>query len=232
MSVGNDYLGLIAELWNMEQLDMWNPKEHSSLAYLLDRSFSQTEYPAQYAHWLSLAKSRDLNEFAWSVSQAIVLVSKQDSRISEGELADLDRLLALQRTRYMAKRLSGFGFVKDKYVPDWFFELFGAYMPLEELKRENAVIGYLKSACGMSEHRAEDAYRKLSMHDDILNEFYFYVKNRRFPSFDPVTAEGFSAQQLVDSTYLAPLGAYNYLIYLREAPEEALADLKNGLPRK
>ena len=32
--------------------------------------------------------------------------------------------------------------------------------------------------------------------------------------------------------YLSPLGAYNYLVYLIEDPERALADLKAGLPTK
>ena len=38
--------------------------------------------------------------------------------------------------------------------------------------------------------------------------------------------------KLVEDFSLSPLGAYNYLIYLRENPQNALADLKAGLPRK
>lgn len=232
MSLGNDYLKLITELWNIEQFDMWNPKEHSSLAYLLDRSVGRSEYQKNYTRWIALAQSRDFNEFAWSISQAIVGACKEDDRISEKEIADMEKLLAWQQTDYEAMRLSGFGLVKERYVPEWFFEMFGTYMKLEQAKRENSIVEYLMNECSMSEKRARDAYNKLYGQYDILNEFYFYVRNGRFTTFSPITVEGISAQQLNESTYLSPVGAYNYLIYLRESPKEALEDLKRGLPRK
>ena len=47
-----------------------------------------------------------------------------------------------------------------------------------------------------------------------------------------ISIEGYTAERLVTSTYLRPVGAYSYLIYLREKPKEALEDLKRGLPRK
>jgi len=44
--------------------------------------------------------------------------------------------------------------------------------------------------------------------------------------------QGYSAKQIYDSTYLEVIGAYNYLIYLRRKPKEALENLEKGLPRK
>ena len=44
--------------------------------------------------------------------------------------------------------------------------------------------------------------------------------------------KGCSAQDIYEKTYLTEIGAYNYLIYLKEDPEQALKDLKNGLPIK
>jgi hypothetical protein len=49
---------------------------------------------------------------------------------------------------------------------------------------------------------------------------------------NPIKVEGFTACQLATNYPLSPLGAYNYLIYLREMPVQALADLEAGLPRK
>ena len=43
---------------------------------------------------------------------------------------------------------------------------------------------------------------------------------------------GYYASKLVEDFPLSPLGAYNYLIYLREDPQNAIADLKAGLPIK
>lgn len=49
---------------------------------------------------------------------------------------------------------------------------------------------------------------------------------------NPIKVEGFTAQHLATNYPLSALGAYNYLIYLREMPEKALADLKAGLPTR
>lgn len=49
---------------------------------------------------------------------------------------------------------------------------------------------------------------------------------------DCYRVEGFSAQDIYRKTYLTEIGAYNYLIYLRKYPKQALKDLKDGLPRK
>lgn len=43
---------------------------------------------------------------------------------------------------------------------------------------------------------------------------------------------GYTAEFLSKEYNLSPLGAYNYLVYLIEDPERALADLKAGLPTK
>lgn len=128
--------------------------------------------------------------------------------------------------------MSNFGILDEDDAPDWFLEIFASYITLEELKRENSIKEYLIKECGMSRKAAQDAFDKLYKHYDLLNEFYFYVKNGRFESYYPSTAEGYSAQQLYETTYLTPIGAYNYLIYLRESPEEALENLEKGLPRK
>ena len=52
------------------------------------------------------------------------------------------------------------------------------------------------------------------------------------PKENIIKCEGYSAEELCNTTILKPLGAYNYLIYLRDNPEEALANLKAGLPIK
>lgn len=179
-----------------------------------------------------MAKEKDFNEFAWAVSEAIVEAAKTDETVDDGEMARLEMQLEFQEKDYKNGDLSGFGFVKDRFFPDWFYELFGVYYVLEETKRDGAILDYLMNECGMTVLRANDTLNKLSRHFDIPNEFYFFIKNGRFASFDPITAKGYTAQKLCETTCLSPVGAYNYLIYIREHPEEALNDLQKGLPRK
>ena len=71
---------------------------------------------------------------------------------------------------------------------------------------------------------------KLHKYGDIFNEFYYYVLKETFE--DGVREHGYYASKLVEEFHLSPLGACNYLIYLREDTEHALANLKAGLPKK
>lgn len=91
---------------------------------------------------------------------------------------------------------------------------------------------YMKYECRLSDLRIEKAIEKLNRQPDIKLEFYETVIYDSFPIESAIRVEGYTAEKLNASTYLSVMGAYNYLIYLREDPEHALEDLANGLPRK
>ena len=93
------------------------------------------------------------------------------------------------------------------------------------------IVEYLCKECNFSEKRARDTIRKMAKHKDIYLEFADYVMNRDFNG-DLVTVEGYNAKTLNKDFPLSVVGAYNYLIYLREDTENALRDLERGLPRK
>lgn len=97
--------------------------------------------------------------------------------------------------------------------------------------RNSLIKDYLCTVSDYSEKRLNSIITKLIAHKDIYFEFYDFVLYEQFPE-DAIVVEGLSAQQLAANYPLSPLGAYNYLIYLREMPEKALADLKAGLPTK
>ena len=91
---------------------------------------------------------------------------------------------------------------------------------------------YILHHMKLSQTRAEKSYEKIARYADIRKEFYqFIMDDEVFPS-NPIKVEGFSAHHLATNYPLSALGAYNYLIYLREMPEKALADLKAGLPTR
>ena len=96
---------------------------------------------------------------------------------------------------------------------------------------EIGIVEYLRHFVKMSDKRIEKNYDKFSRHIDIRNEFYQYVMNEAFPTTQ-IEVAGYTAEQLEMNYPLSPLGAYNYLIYLREMPEQALKDLKSGLSTK
>jgi hypothetical protein len=98
----------------------------------------------------------------------------------------------------------------------------------------NIIIDYLINEEKMTEKVAAQMYRGFESYPDIMAEFTNWILNGKFPPDDnqPITIEGYTAEMLAQTTYLRPVGAYNYLMYLRKNPKEALENLKKGLPRK
>lgn len=100
------------------------------------------------------------------------------------------------------------------------------------MKTNSIVLNHLLTEEKVTEEVALQIVRKLEKHPDILKEFTQLLQTRQYPAHDAICIEGYTAQMLSERTHLHPVGSYNYLIYLREKPEEALHKLKQGLPRK
>lgn len=99
---------------------------------------------------------------------------------------------------------------------------------------DEKAVSYLKNSCGMDEEQISSTIKKMKKYPDIYREFQDCVKNGKteFPRIQPVIEQGYTAERLFNETSLEPVGAYNYLIFLRESPEQALEALKKGLPRR
>lgn len=95
-----------------------------------------------------------------------------------------------------------------------------------------AISDYMMNECNMSEKRITKGIEKLNRHTDVKLELYETLMYDSFPEKAAISVCGYTAKSLKDSTQLSILGVYNYLIYLRENPNQALADLKAGLPRR
>lgn len=91
---------------------------------------------------------------------------------------------------------------------------------------------YILHRINLSQTIAEKSYEKIARHADIRKEFYQYIMNDEVFPLEAIKVEGFTAHYLATNYPLSILGAYNYLIYLREIPDEALMNLKKGLPRR
>lgn len=98
---------------------------------------------------------------------------------------------------------------------------------------DKKVLETLKTQYRMTEKRAVLTIRKLQSEEDIYREFVsVVVSGKPVSETGAVCVEGFTAERLNGHYPLSLLGAYNYLIYLRECPAEAKKDLEDGLPRK
>ncbi len=100
---------------------------------------------------------------------------------------------------------------------------------------EDKLLVFLTSK-GMTENRSQEVIVKLKRHEDIFNEFVKSIQGDKFiyNEDSPVFVENYTAASLkkIVGGKLSDLGVYNYLIYLREKPEEAKENLAKGLPNK
>lgn len=98
-------------------------------------------------------------------------------------------------------------------------------------KKSFSLFDYLTKEKKYSERIANKNVADFDRHPDIKKEFEEYIQTEQFSS-NPICIEGYTAQKLTETTSLEALGAYNFLIWLKEDPNKALEDLKRNLPRK
>lgn len=98
------------------------------------------------------------------------------------------------------------------------------------MNNQMIIKNYLKEKLHLNEYRCEQECQGIHRYDDIEQEFVDYILNK-WNEDQLIEVEGFTAKILHEEYPLSILGAYNYLIYLREKPQEALENLKKGLPR-
>ena len=132
-------------------------------------------------------------------------ISKTDAERVINEASVIDELLSIAKTQI-------------EWTANSFYKIGIAEYILHHMK--------------LSQTRAEKSYEKIAQYTDICKEFYQYIMDDEVFTPNPIKVEGFTAQHLATNYPLSALGAYNYLIYLREMPEKALADLKAGLPTR
>ena len=99
--------------------------------------------------------------------------------------------------------------------------------------KKQTVCQFIQDTYSLPEKQAEEAWNYLKQDMHVLFEFKYYVAKSEFvPEKHSYKVQGYSAEQLNKTTYLEVLGAFNYLIYLGNKPQEALANLQKSLPRR
>lgn len=93
---------------------------------------------------------------------------------------------------------------------------------------------YIQQKYGYSDKRARSILNQMILYDDIFEEFFNYARTGKFCKNDNTQTQvcGYTAETLHRDYNLSPLGAYNYLVYLKENHDNALINLEAGLSRK
>lgn len=108
------------------------------------------------------------------------------------------------------------------------------YLALNGNSKEEMLCRFIQQRFWYSEKIAKMMVGKMLPYADIFAEFFNYARVGKYCKKDKSKTEicGYTAERLVAEYNLSALGAYNFLVYLREDHEHALKELKAGLPRK
>jgi len=70
-------------------------------------------------------------------------------------------------------------------------------------------------------------------HEDISAELESWIGQRAFPQNDPLIIDGYTAEAVSKlAPFMDGVGAYNFMVTLRERPDYAKRIIAEGFPRK
>ena len=73
----------------------------------------------------------------------------------------------------------------------------------------------------------------LERHDDIRAELEQWIEKREYPQDNPLTIEGYTAEAIFQlAPFMDGVGVYNFMVSLRERPDNAKRIIAEGFPRK
>jgi len=95
------------------------------------------------------------------------------------------------------------------------------------------IINYLVSECDRKPAVAATVAAPLEKHDDIRAELENWIDTREFPKDGAVTVEGYTAEAIFGlAPFMNGVGLYNFLITLRERPDNGKRIIAEGFKRK
>jgi hypothetical protein len=89
-----------------------------------------------------------------------------------------------------------------------------------------AIKRHLQTEYGYSEEKAKKAVEYLMRVPIIAFEYSYFISHGDFvPDQYASTFSGYTAKGLCEGTGLTVLGAFNFMVYLKQNPDEALVNL-------
>ncbi len=98
-------------------------------------------------------------------------------------------------------------------------------------KTINTLKEYMEKEVKLKPDRLEYNLSKITKYPDICLEFEKWIVTRKYETENPVKIEGYTAKDIAKlAPFMKGLGVYNFMITLRENPEDALWYIKKGFP--
>lgn len=95
------------------------------------------------------------------------------------------------------------------------------------------IINYLLNECNQNFTVASKVAASFEKHDDIRAELEKWIEHRVYLQDNPLMIEGYTAEAIANlAPFMDGVGAYNFLVTLRERPDNGKRIIAEGFKRK
>jgi len=95
------------------------------------------------------------------------------------------------------------------------------------------IVNYLVNERNQKQEVAVKIASPFEKHDDICAELLNWIELRAYTLDNPLTVEGYTAEMISKlAPFMDGVGVYNFMVTLRERPENGKRIIAEGFPRK
>lgn len=95
------------------------------------------------------------------------------------------------------------------------------------------IVDYLVNVRNQKPEVARKITLPLEKHKDICIELEKWIDDRTYPQDSPLMIEGYTAAAISElAPFMDGVGVYNFMVTLRERPDNARRIISEGFPRK
>ena len=95
------------------------------------------------------------------------------------------------------------------------------------------IVKYLVNACNQKPEVAAKIASPFERHVDIRAELEKWLEREEYPQENPLMVEGYTAEMIAKlAPFMDGVGVYNFMVTLRERPENGKRIIAEGFKRK
>ena len=95
------------------------------------------------------------------------------------------------------------------------------------------IINYLVNVRKQKPEVAAKIASPIEKHDDIRAELEKWIEKQEYPQDNPLMIENYTAEMISKlASFMDGVGVYNFMVTLRERPDNAKRIIAEGFPRK
>ena len=101
------------------------------------------------------------------------------------------------------------------------------------MEKMEKIVDYLVNVRKQKPEVADKIASPFGKHKDIRTELEKWIERQEYPQDNPLVVEGYTAETISKlAPFMDGVGVYNFIVTLRERPDNAKRIIAEGFPRK